>query len=129
MIASGQAGYDSQDPLVIKQHIAWLEALGVNAVIAEQTNGAPCDMNYGTLTNCVRFLNRNHSDRSGQPGYSASINSINQSTFNLYRAFANNGTAIKIIPLVDGWEPEVYIGFGSKTKPYLTTKFEHTFSG
>jgi hypothetical protein len=33
MIASGQAGYDSQDPLVIKQHIAWLEALGVNAVL------------------------------------------------------------------------------------------------
>ena len=116
MIASGQAGYDSQDPLVINQHIAWLEALGVNAVIAEQTNGAPCDMNYGTETNCAHFLNRNKSDLSGQSGYSASINSINQSTFNLYRAFANNGTAIKIIPMVDGWEPDVYIGLRSNNK-------------
>jgi hypothetical protein len=113
MIASGQAGYDSQDPLVIKQHIAWLEALGVNAVIAEQTNGAPCDMTDSNTTLCVDFLNRNNSDLSGQPGYSASINSINQSTFNLFPAFANNGTAIKIIPLLDGWDPEVYIGFGS----------------
>jgi hypothetical protein len=116
MTASGQEGYDSQDPLVIKQHIAWLEALGVNAVIAEQTNGAPCDMSYSTTPTCVDFLNRNKSNPAGQPGYSASINSINQSTFNLYRAFANNGTAIKIIPLVDGWEPEVYIGFGSKNQ-------------
>ena len=124
MTAGGQAGYDSQDPLVIKQHIAWLEALGVNAVIAEQTNGAPCDMNYGTVTNCVHFLNRNKSDLSGQPGYSASINSINQSTFNLYPAFANNGTAIKIIPMVDGWEPEVYSGVGSNNKTVFDNQIQ-----
>ncbi|MGA7384013.1 MAG: hypothetical protein WBW81_04760, partial [Methylocella sp.] len=124
MIASGQAGYDSQDPLVIKQHIAWLEDLGVNAIIAEQTNGAPCDMNYGIISTCVKFLNRNNSNLSSQPGYSASITSINQSTFNLYRAFANNGTAIKIIPLVDGWEPEVYIGFGSNNQTVFDNQIQ-----
>ena len=35
-------GYDSADPAVIKKHVAWLESLGVDAVIANTTNDVSC---------------------------------------------------------------------------------------
>jgi hypothetical protein len=124
MIAKGQPGYDSQDPLIIKQHIAWLSALGVNAIIAEQTNGGPCDLNYSSVSNCVAFLQRKKSPLSVQPSYSETITSINQSTFNLYPEFARNGSGIKIIPLLDGQDLEMYAGNGSDDRTPFDTQVE-----
>ncbi len=109
LAAKGQPGYDSRDPLIIKQHIAWLTALGVNAIIAEQTNGGPCDSNYGNVSICTTFLKRMKSPLSAQTVYSATITGVNQATFNLYKEFASSGSAIKIIPLLDGQDREMYI--------------------
>lgn len=38
-------GYDSADPAVIKQHVAWMESLGVDAAIADLTNDVSCIFN------------------------------------------------------------------------------------
>jgi hypothetical protein len=35
-------GYDSSDPSVIKQHVAWMESLGIDAVIGDLTNNVSC---------------------------------------------------------------------------------------
>ena len=38
-------GYDSADPAVIQQHVAWLEYMGVDAAISEVTNNVSCIFN------------------------------------------------------------------------------------
>src|ERR1700683_5604499 len=35
-------GYDSADPTVIKQHVAWMEYMGVDAATSEVTNNVSC---------------------------------------------------------------------------------------
>ena len=39
MRAAGRPGYDSADPQVLAQHTQWLTAMGVDAVLADLTNG------------------------------------------------------------------------------------------
>jgi hypothetical protein len=43
-------GYDSADPAVIKQHVAWMQSLGVDAAIADLTNNVSCIFNSEQLT-------------------------------------------------------------------------------
>jgi hypothetical protein len=38
-------GYDSADPAIIQQHVAWLEYMGVDAAISEVTNNVSCIFN------------------------------------------------------------------------------------
>ncbi len=95
-------GYDSSDPMIISQHLTWLTDLGVGAVIAEQTNGGPCD--FGDAQMCAEFL--------GSPehvaDYTAVIHAINQGTINLYPAFSARATSIKLIPMADGQDALMY---------------------
>jgi hypothetical protein len=35
-------GYDSADPAVIKQHVAWLEYMGIDAALIDVTNNVSC---------------------------------------------------------------------------------------
>src|ERR1700722_16735474 len=38
-------GYDSADPAIIQQHVAWLDSMGVDAAISEVTNNVSCIFN------------------------------------------------------------------------------------
>jgi hypothetical protein len=108
--AGMSSGYNSEDPNVIAQHMAWLQSMGVNAITAEQTNGGPCMLSFSTDALCSTFL-----ARIGNPGqnsaYETRFQSIDNSTFNLYPALAANGTNIKIIPVLDAQDPEMYSAF------------------
>ena len=38
-------GYDSADPRVIRQHVAWMEYMGMDAAISDLTNNVSCIFN------------------------------------------------------------------------------------
>src|ERR1039458_5187831 len=38
-------GYDSADPHVIRQHVAWMELMGIDAAISDLTNNVSCIFN------------------------------------------------------------------------------------
>jgi hypothetical protein len=67
-------GYDSADPAVIKQHVAWLEYMGMDAAIIEVTNNVSCIFNsewfvkkYVTQLHAgVSHLQPEHSQQYGQ---------------------------------------------------------------
>ena len=109
---STSVGYDSTDPKVIDQHIRWLTDLGVDAIIAEQTNGGPCD--YGDAQVCAKLLGSS----THVAEFTANIHAINQGTFNLYPAFEQRGAPIKLIPMVDGQDALMYQPRGDGQTPF-----------
>jgi hypothetical protein len=94
-------GYDSADPAVIKQHVAWLEYMGVDAAISEVTNNVSCIFNSEWFVkkyvpNCTpsfRFYNQ----------------TIRNNTGNLYPSWSALGTRLKLIPLLGGIDNNVLI--------------------
>jgi hypothetical protein len=92
-------GYDSADPAVIKQHVAWMEHLGVDAATSEVTNNVSCIFNSEWfvkkyLPNCTptfRIQNQNIRDNTG----------------NLYPAWSKLGTPLRLIPLLGGIDQDV----------------------
>ena len=92
-------GYDSADPAIIKQHVAWMERLGIDAATSEVTNNVSCifDSEWFVkkyLPNCTptfRIQNRNIRDNTG----------------NLYPAWSKLGTRIKLIPVLGGIDQDV----------------------
>jgi hypothetical protein len=92
-------GYDSSDPAVIQQHVAWMEYMGVDAAISEVTNNVSCIFNSEWfvkkyIPNCTpsfRLYNQNIRDNTG----------------NLYAAWTKLGTRLKLIPLLDGSDQDV----------------------
>ena len=94
-------GYDSADPAVIKQHVAWLEYMGIDAAITDLTNNVSCIFNSEWFVkkyvpNCTpsfRTYNRNIRDNTG----------------NLYPAWSGLGTRLKLIPLLGGIDNNVLI--------------------
>jgi hypothetical protein len=94
-------GYDSADPAVIAQHVAWLEEMGMDAVVADLTNNVSCIFNSDAfvekyLPNCSPLF------RSGNQ-------SIRENTGNLYPAWEALGTPLKLIPQLGGIDPDVLI--------------------
>jgi hypothetical protein len=87
-------GYDSADPAVIKQHVDWLESLGVNAAISEVTNNVAC------IFNSEAFVKKYVPDCS--PSFRAYNRKILDNTGNLYPAWSALGTRLKLIPLLGG---------------------------
>jgi hypothetical protein len=85
-------GYDSLDPHVIAQHVMWMEYMGVDAVTIDLTNNVGCIFSTGPVsrtfcdpaTEQFREQNRNIRKRVG----------------NLYPAWSNLGTRLKVIPLL-----------------------------
>src|ERR1019366_4338508 len=65
-------GYDSADQTVIKQHVAWLEYMGIDAAITDLTNNVSCIFNSEWFVkkyvpNCTpsfRTYNRNIRDNT-----------------------------------------------------------------
>ncbi len=94
-------GYDSADPAVIKEHVAWLEGLGIDAAIADLTNNVSCIFNSKWFVekyvrNCsasFRTYNQNIRDNTG----------------NLYPAWSGLGTPLKLIPQLGGIDQNVLI--------------------
>jgi hypothetical protein len=92
-------GYDSADPAIIKQHVAWLENLGVDAAISDLTNNVSCIFNSDWF---VRKYIHNCS-----PQFRAYNRSIRDNTGNLYPAWSALGTRLKLIPLLGGIDNNV----------------------
>jgi hypothetical protein len=101
-------GYDSTDPHVIQQHVAWMEYIGVDAAISEVTNNVSCIFN--TIWFARKYL----------PNCTSVFRSYNQTirdnTGNLYPAWTKLGTNLKLIPLLGGIDENVlYIDIDGKT--------------
>jgi hypothetical protein len=92
-------GYDSADSAVIKQHVAWLESMGVDAAISEVTNNVSCIFNSEWfvekyIPNCT-------------PSFRYYNQTIRNNTGNLYPAWSALGTRLKLIPLLGGIDGNV----------------------
>jgi hypothetical protein len=94
-------GYDSADPAVIKQHVAWLEYMGVDAAIGEITNNVSC------IFNSEWFVKKYV--RNCTPSFRTYNQTIRDNTGNLYPAWSALGTRLKLIPLLGGIDGNVLI--------------------
>jgi hypothetical protein len=95
-MASQGGGYDSADPAVIKQHVDWLEWMGMDGAIVDLTNGVSCTFDSEWFAE--RYL-KNDSDC---PALRTDFQSIRDNTGNLYPAWSKLGTRLKIVPLLGG---------------------------
>ena len=92
-------GYNSADPIVIAQHVSWMEYMGIDAAISDLTNNVSCIFNSEQFVrkfvpNCTpdfRFYNQTIRDNAG----------------NLYPAWTTLGTRLKLIPLLGGIDENV----------------------
>lgn len=92
-------GYDSADPAIIKQHVAWMEQIGIDAALIEVTNNVSCIFNSEEfaekyLPNCT-------------PSFRLGNQTIRDNTGNLYRAWSELKTPLKLIPMVGGIDQDV----------------------
>jgi hypothetical protein len=92
-------GYDSRDPKVIHEHVAWFESAGLDGAIIDLTNNVSCIFNsqwfiQKYLPYCTQaFREQNQT--------------IRDNTGHLYPAWAELGTSLKLIPLLGGSDPTV----------------------
>jgi hypothetical protein len=84
----GRAGYDSADPVVIAQHVKWMEEMGVDALSVDVTNN----------TTCIYAINYAAMDPNCSPAFRAGNQRIRDNFANLYPTFAALGTSLKLIP-------------------------------
>jgi hypothetical protein len=92
-------GYDSADPAVIKQHVEWMESMGIDAALIEVTNNVSCIFNSEEfsqkyLPNCSNLFRSENQ-------------SIRNNTGNLYPAWSRLGTRLKLIPMLGGIDQDV----------------------
>jgi hypothetical protein len=92
-------GYDSRDPAVIQQHVAWMEQIGVDAAISDLTNNVSCIFNSEWFAK--KYL------PYCSPAFRANNRNIRDNTGNLYSAWTQLGTPLKLIPLLGGGDPTV----------------------
>jgi len=87
-------GYDSADPRVIAQHVAWLERMDVDAAIVDLTNNVSC------IFDSEWFVQRYLQKFNGCPTFRSAYQSIRDNTGNLYPAWTKLGTRLAIVPLL-----------------------------
>jgi hypothetical protein len=92
-------GYDSADPAVIQQHVAWLETMGFDAALIETTNNVSCIFNSEWFIK--KYL------PSCTPEFRLQNRTIRNNTGNLYGAWSAMGTPMKLIPLMGGIDNDV----------------------
>jgi hypothetical protein len=92
-------GYDSADPAVIRQHVAWMEYLGIDAAISEVTNNVSCIFNSEWFAK--KYL------PYCTPSFHIYNQTIRDNTGNLYPAWTSLGTHLKLIPLLGGIDQDV----------------------
>jgi hypothetical protein len=94
-------GYDSADPAIIRQHVEWMEYMGIDAALIEVTNNVSCIFNSEGfakkyLQNCT-------------PLFRSENQSIRNNTGNLYLAWSKLGTRLKLIPMLGGIDNDVLL--------------------
>jgi hypothetical protein len=94
-------GYDSADPAVIRQHVAWMEYMGIDAVTIDLTNNISC------IFNSESFLKKYVPSCS--PSFRTDNQNIRNNTGNLYLAWTKLGTRLKLIPLLGGIDQNALI--------------------
>jgi hypothetical protein len=94
-------GYDSADPAVIKQHVAWLESMGIDAALIDVTNNVSCIFDSEWFAK--KYI------RNCTPSFRAYNQNIRNNTGNLYPAWSGLGTRLKLIPLLGGIDNNVLI--------------------
>jgi hypothetical protein len=92
-------GYDSADPAVIQNHVARMEALGVDAAIADLTNNVSC------IFDSEWFVRRYVRDCTRS--FRTDNQNIRDNTGNLFPAWTSLGTHLKLIPLLGGIDNNV----------------------
>lgn len=92
-------GYDSADPAVIRQHVAWLEFMGMDAVTLDLTNNVSC------IFNSQWFVKKYV--RNCTPLFRSENRSIRDNDGNIYTAWTALGTRLKVIPLLGGIDNNV----------------------
>ncbi|MGA8442599.1 MAG: hypothetical protein WB762_04440 [Candidatus Sulfotelmatobacter sp.] len=92
-------GYDSADPAVIRQHVAWMEYMDLDAVSIDLTNNVSC------IFNSEWFIKKYVANCT--PSFRAYNQNIRNNTGNLYPAWSGLGTSPKLIPLLGGIDQNV----------------------
>jgi len=92
-------GYDSADPKVIRQHVAWMEYIGLDAALSDLTNNVSC------IFNSEAFLKKYVP--SCTPQFRSENQTIRDNTGNLYPAWAALNTWLKLVPLLGGIDQNV----------------------
>jgi hypothetical protein len=92
-------GYDSADPAVIAQHVAWMEYMGIDAVTIDLTNNVSC------IFNSEWFIKKYVPNCT--PSFRVYNQNIRNNTGNLYPAWSGLGTSPKLIPLLGGIDQNV----------------------
>jgi hypothetical protein len=101
MQAAGLAGYDSSDPAVIAQHVAWFEQMGIDAVLIDMSNDL-----------VQTFLGQEVAGNASVEYCQA----IQRNIAAVFQQFAALGTNLKIVPLCGGGMASDYtVGPGFKT--------------
>jgi hypothetical protein len=93
----GRAGYDSADPVVIAQHVKWMEEMGVDAVSVDVTNN----------TTCIYANNYAVMDPHCSAAFRVGNQRIRDNFANLYPVFAALGTSLKLIPWLSAQGPAI----------------------
>jgi len=94
-------GYDSADPAVIRQHVAWMERMDIDAALVDLTNNVSC------IFNSKWFVEQYLQNSNDCPTFRSDYQVIRDNTGNLYPAWAALGTRLKLIPLVGGIDQNV----------------------
>jgi hypothetical protein len=94
-------GYDSEDPAVIRQHVAWIEAMGFDAVTIDLTNDVSC------IFDSQWFVRRYLRHFSNCPALRRDFQQIRENTGNLYPAWSRLRTRLGLIPLLGGIDQNV----------------------
>ena len=92
-------GYDSADPAVIQQHLAWLEYMGADAATSDLTNNVSC------IFNSDWFVKKYVPNCSG--AFRLQNQTIRDNTGNIYSAWTELGTRLGLIPLLGGIDENV----------------------
>jgi hypothetical protein len=96
-------GYDSEDPAVIAQHVAWLDEMGIDAVTLDLTNDVSC------IFDSLAFVRRYLEHFQGCGALRGDYQQIRDNSGNIYRAWTKLGTRLKVIPLLGGIDGNVLI--------------------
>jgi hypothetical protein len=92
-------GYDSADPAVIQQHVAWMEYMGMDAALVDLTNNVACIFNSESFV--MQYV------PNCPPSFRIYNQTIRDNTGNLYPAWSELGTPLKVIPLLGGIDQNV----------------------
>jgi hypothetical protein len=109
-------GYDSEDPHVIKQHVAWMQYMGIDAASIDVTNNVGCIFSTGPVSR--KFCNPSNEQ------FRQNNRQILANTGNLYPAWTALRTPLKLVPLL-GCQTWLDLAIGSDGKSGFQKEVEY----